>query len=170
MCFNPYPEPQLKGYVPSHNSRNTSNPTSEALPKALQIMPTKPKTQCCSSKIAQRVTCAARRCQLPNRLASVVYRQVPSASTKPHAVNTAWREDPRRQVPTQQYPLLVSDRLAETSCCQAPRVEISSCDTTIAWRHYGSRQAPHQYSRNTGSGLVSGTIFHPLTHIFDRQV
>jgi len=24
--FNPYPEPQLKGYVPSHNSRNT--PTS----------------------------------------------------------------------------------------------------------------------------------------------
>jgi len=26
----PYPEPQLKGYVSSHNSRNTSNPTFKA--------------------------------------------------------------------------------------------------------------------------------------------
>jgi len=25
--LNPYPEPQLKGYVLSHNSRNTSKPT-----------------------------------------------------------------------------------------------------------------------------------------------
>jgi len=33
-CFNPYLEPQLKGYVPSHNSRNTNNPTFEASPKA----------------------------------------------------------------------------------------------------------------------------------------
>jgi len=33
--LNPYPEPQLKGYVPSHNSRNTSNPTFEASPKSL---------------------------------------------------------------------------------------------------------------------------------------
>ncbi|QCE11755.1 hypothetical protein DEO72_LG10g2992 [Vigna unguiculata] len=31
-CFNPYPEPQLKGYVLSHNSRNTNNPTFEASP------------------------------------------------------------------------------------------------------------------------------------------
>jgi len=28
--LNPYPEPQLKGYVPSHNSRNTSNLTLKA--------------------------------------------------------------------------------------------------------------------------------------------
>jgi len=27
--LNPYPEPQLKGYVPSHNSRNSSNLTSK---------------------------------------------------------------------------------------------------------------------------------------------
>jgi len=33
--LNPYPEPQLKGYVPSHNSRNSSNLTSEALPETL---------------------------------------------------------------------------------------------------------------------------------------
>jgi len=25
--LNPYPKPQLRGYVPSHNSRNTSKPT-----------------------------------------------------------------------------------------------------------------------------------------------
>jgi len=25
--LNPYPEPQLKGYILSHNSRNTSKPT-----------------------------------------------------------------------------------------------------------------------------------------------
>jgi len=28
--LNTYPEPQLKGYVLSHNSRNTSNPTFKA--------------------------------------------------------------------------------------------------------------------------------------------
>jgi len=28
--LNPYLEPQLKGYVPSHNSRNTSKPTFKA--------------------------------------------------------------------------------------------------------------------------------------------
>ncbi|QCE00096.1 hypothetical protein DEO72_LG7g1382 [Vigna unguiculata] len=32
--LNPYPEPQLKGYVPSHNSRNSNNLTSKALPEA----------------------------------------------------------------------------------------------------------------------------------------
>ena len=33
--LNPYPEPQLKGYVPSHNSRNTNNPTFKAPLEAL---------------------------------------------------------------------------------------------------------------------------------------
>jgi len=33
--LNPYPEPQLKGYIPSHNSRNTSNPTLKASLEAL---------------------------------------------------------------------------------------------------------------------------------------
>ena len=33
--LNPYPEPQLKGYVPSHNLRNTSNPTLKASLDAL---------------------------------------------------------------------------------------------------------------------------------------
>jgi len=32
--LNPYPKPQLKGYVPSHNSRNTTKPTFEISPKS----------------------------------------------------------------------------------------------------------------------------------------
>jgi len=49
--LNPYPEPQLKGYVPSHNSRNTSKPTFEISSK-----PCRPHTSkasklhlCCSN-------------------------------------------------------------------------------------------------------------------------
>jgi len=44
--LNPYPEPQLKGYVPSHNSRNTSKPTFEISPKPCRPHPSKAsKTQ-----------------------------------------------------------------------------------------------------------------------------
>jgi len=37
--LNAYPEPQLKGYVPSHNSRNTSKPIFDISPK-----PCRPRT------------------------------------------------------------------------------------------------------------------------------
>ncbi|QCD96678.1 hypothetical protein DEO72_LG6g1385 [Vigna unguiculata] len=37
--LNPYPKPQLKGYVPSHNSRNTNKPTFEISSK-----PCRPRT------------------------------------------------------------------------------------------------------------------------------
>jgi len=41
--FNPYPEPQLKGYVLSHNSRNIQQADLQGITKALQIMHTQSK-------------------------------------------------------------------------------------------------------------------------------
>ncbi|QCE14576.1 hypothetical protein DEO72_LG11g1579 [Vigna unguiculata] len=60
--LNPYPEPQLKGYVLSHNSRNTSNPTLKA-----------------------------QRCQLLDRLAGIAYCQAHSTSNYTDLSATAWR-------------------------------------------------------------------------------
>ncbi|QCD93561.1 hypothetical protein DEO72_LG5g1636 [Vigna unguiculata] len=37
--LNPYPKPQLKGYIPSHNSRNTSKPTFK-----VSLKPCRPHT------------------------------------------------------------------------------------------------------------------------------
>jgi len=39
--LNPYPEQQIKGYVPSHNSRNTNKPTFEESPKRCRSRTTK---------------------------------------------------------------------------------------------------------------------------------
>ena len=78
--LNPYPEPQLKGYVPSHNSKNTSKPTFE-----ISLKPCKPRTikqanHFCLTNIAWHYSQVVRRKRLLDRLARDTYRQAPSAS------------------------------------------------------------------------------------------
>ncbi|QCD82708.1 hypothetical protein DEO72_LG2g3048 [Vigna unguiculata] len=69
--LNPYPEPQLKGYVLSHNSRN---PASQP------------------SRVAMRNS-------LPDRLAGDTCRQAPSASNATVSASITWWDNPYRQAP-----------------------------------------------------------------------
>jgi len=144
--LNPYPEPQLKGYVSGHNSRNTSNPTFKAITKSLVDHYIKSTTPSCSSKIARRGTRVARHCQLPNRLAGVAYRQAPSAS-----YSTSLQASPGVKVPTARRtrpsnPLF--DRPSPGGTTRAARHLQSSALCFHGYRLADSRshQALYQYS------------------------
>jgi len=64
----------------------------------------KSKFQAAAVQIAWRGTRAARRYQLPDRLAGVAYHQAPSASKHVTTIATAWRFSHHRPMPTFQNP------------------------------------------------------------------
>jgi len=80
QVLNPYLEPQLKRYVPSHNSRNTSKSTFEVSSKPCRPCTSKAITTLLLHSIAWGGTQGARRIMLPNRLAGDTCRKAPSTS------------------------------------------------------------------------------------------
>jgi len=95
--LNPYPEPQLKGYVSSHNSRNTSKPTFETSSKSCRPRISKanktsfPQQHHPALHTSRHANHASR---LPARDTS---HQAPRASDAIILVSIAWRKNPYRQ-------------------------------------------------------------------------
>jgi len=64
--LNPYPKPQLKGYVPIHNSRNTNKPTFKISPKPCRSRTSKalqthlPHQYCLALLTSRHAQCASR--------------------------------------------------------------------------------------------------------------
>ena len=146
--LNPYPEPQLKGYVLSHNTRNISKSTFMISQKPYGPYTSK-QSNTFASRYRLRNTLGARRFKLPDRLVGDAYRQAPSAFVAIVLASVAQRK---------------------TTCRQAPHVLVLSCLVTSTWRVTYCCRVPLQYSRSTGSGLISGTEFHSLTHIFTQPI
>jgi len=120
--LNPYPEPQLKRYVLSHNSRNTSKSTFEITQKPCRPCKSQASKAPMLHKIAWLILRSARRNALPNRLA----------------------RDACRQAPLHSLPLQVSHG-GTTFTVRRHTFLLPSTFTTVAWRFPRCHQAPHQY-------------------------
>jgi len=66
--------------------------------------------------------------------------------------------------------LFASVTWRDVPCRQATRVPVLLCWLTSTWRITLYRQAPHQYSCSTSSGLASGVVFYSLTHIITPPI
>jgi len=131
--LNPHPEPQLKGYIPSHNSRNTSKPTFEISPK-----PCRPRIYKISK--AQFLPLQYRHAYtLLDHLAGDTCRQAPSAS-EPTDLHTSpsGTTFTTRRYSLQNLILLVA----------------------ITWWVNHHRQVLHQYLHSTGLSLLQNICTH----------